>query len=281
MGALRRGGARVEVLGVGGSVGRGELGEALRRLGEPGAAGGQGAGAERGVAGERGDAGESGWAGVVCLLPERDASLPDAPAVPAGTALLLTLAQALADTGLPGRLWCLTRGAVSVGGGERVAEASAAAAWALGRVTALEHPDRWGGLVDLPGTGSGDGRLDRAGGDALLAVLADAGHDQVAIRPQGVLGRRLVPAASPVGSGWRPSGTVLVTGGTGALGRHTARWLLANGAAEVVLASRRGPDAPGAAELIEELAGAVRVVACDVTDAAAVDALVAGLPALT
>ncbi|MGY3518265.1 type I polyketide synthase [Micromonospora sp. PTRAS2] len=296
--ALRRGGARVEVLGVRGGVGRGELGEALRRLGEPGAAGGQEAGAERGAAGDRGDAGESGWeagwAGVVCLLPERDAPLPDAPAVPAGTALLLTLAQALAGTGLPGRLWCLTRGAVSVGGGERIADPSAAAAWGLGRVIALEQPDRWGGLVDLPGTGNGvdlpvtgsgidDGRLDRAGGDALLAVLADAGHDQVAIRPQGVLGRRLVPAAPPVGSGWRPSGTVLVTGGTGALGRHTARWLLANGAAEVVLASRRGADAPGAAELIEELrgTGAVRVVACDVTDREAVTALVAGLPALT
>ncbi|MFF3854993.1 type I polyketide synthase [Micromonospora sp. NPDC002575] len=257
--ALRRGGAQVGVLGVGGSVGRGELGEALRRLGEP------------------------EWAGVVCLLPERDAPLPDAPAVPAGTALLLTLAQALADTGLTGRLWCLTRGAVCVGGGERVADPSAAAAWGLGRVIALEQPDRWGGLVDLPGAGGGigDDRLDRASGDALLAVLADAGHDQVAIRPQGVFGRRLVPAAAPVGSGWRPSGTVLVTGGTGALGRHTARWLLANGAAEVVLASRRGPDAPGAAELIEELAGAVRVVACDVTDAGAVAALVGGLPALT
>ncbi|MER7272695.1 type I polyketide synthase, partial [Micromonospora carbonacea] len=281
--ALRRGGARVEVLGVGSGVGRGELGEALRRLGEPGVVDGEHVGGEREAAGERGDGGETGWAGVVCLLPERDVPLPDAPAVPTGTALLLTLAQALADTGLPGRLWCLTRGAVSVGG-ERIADPSAAAAWGLGRVIALEQPDRWGGLVDLPATGSdsGDDRLDRASGDALLAVLADAGHDQVAIRPQGVLGRRLVPAAAPpVGSGWRPSGTVLVTGGTGALGRHTARWLLANGAAEVVLASRRGPDAPGAAELVEELAGAVRVVACDVTDREAVAALVAGLPALT
>ncbi|MGW4502913.1 type I polyketide synthase, partial [Micromonospora sp. NPDC004336] len=90
----------------------------------------------------------------------------------------------------------------------------------------------------------------------------------------------LVPAAPPAGSGWRPAGTVLVTGGTGALGRHVARWLLANGAGEVVLASRQGPDAPGAAELVAEL-GAVRVVACDVTDRAAVDALVADLPGLT
>ncbi|MEW2378346.1 type I polyketide synthase [Micromonospora sp. NPDC047812] len=218
--------------------------------------------------------GDQGWTGVLCVLPAHDRPLPDAPAVSAGAALLLTLTQALADAGLPGRLWCLTRGAVRVGGGETLADPWPALAWGLGRVVALEQPDRWGGLVDLPA------RADRTAADALLAVLADAGHDQVAIRPQGVLGRRLVPAAPPAGAGWRPAGTVLVTGGTGALGRHVARWLLANGAAEVVLASRRGPAAPGAAELVDEL-GAVRVVACDVTDRAAVDALVAGLSDLT
>ncbi|MFB9547736.1 type I polyketide synthase, partial [Micromonospora sagamiensis] len=285
---LRRGGGDVDVLQVAAGVGREALGGLLR------------------------ERGEQGWAGVLCLLPERDEPLPDAPAVPTGTALLLTLVQALADTGLPGRLWCLTRGAVAVGGGETVADPYAAAAWGLGRVVALEQPDRWAGLIDLPATGPGrpatgydrpatgpglpatgsdrpatgsnrPGHLDRAVGEALLAVLADAGHDQVAIRPQGVFGRRLVPAIPPTGAAWRPSGTVLVTGGTGALGRQVARWLLANGAAEVVLASRRGPDAPGTAELLDELTGlgAARVVACDVTDVDAVTALVAGLPALT
>ncbi|MEU4565130.1 type I polyketide synthase [Micromonospora sp. NPDC023956] len=265
---LRRGGGDVDVLQVTAGVGRAALGTLLR------------------------ERGEQGWTGVLCLLPERDEPLPDAPAVPAGTALLLSLVQALADTGLPGRLWCLTRGAVAVGGGETVADPYAAAAWGLGRVVALEQPDRWGGLIDLPaaeparsaGTGaSRAGRLDPAAGEALVAVLADAGHDQVAIRPQGVLERRLVPAVAPAGATWRPAGTVLVTGGTGALGRQVARWLLANGAAEVVLASRRGPDAPGTAELLDELAGlgAARVVACDVTDADAVAALVAALPALT
>ncbi|SCL73304.1 type I polyketide synthase [Micromonospora peucetia] len=248
-GTLAGAGAHVDTVTVAPGVGRAELTELLRRHGD------------------------QGWTGVLCVLPECDRALPDAPAVSVGAALLLILTQALADAGLPGRLWCLTRGAVSVGG-ETVADPWPALAWGLGRVVALEQPDRWGGLVDLPA------RVDRTAGDALLAVLADTGHDQVAIRPQGILGRRLVPAVPPAGSGWRPAGTVLVTGGTGALGRHVARWLLSNGADEVVLASRRGPAAPGAAELADEL-GAVRVVACDVTDRAAVDALVAGLPELT
>ncbi|MEE3921038.1 acyltransferase domain-containing protein [Micromonospora sp. BRA006-A] len=58
---------------------------------------------------------EQGWAGVLCVLPATDRALPDAPAVSVGAALLLTLTQALADAGLPGRLWCLSRGAAAPG----------------------------------------------------------------------------------------------------------------------------------------------------------------------
>ncbi|MER7421138.1 KR domain-containing protein, partial [Micromonospora peucetia] len=210
-------GARVDSVTMPATAGRRELGERLRRISE------------------------EGWAGVLCVLPRLDQPLAHAPAVSAGTAGLLTLTQALTDTGLPGRVWALTRAALPVTAGERGGDVWAALAWGLGRAVALEQPDRWGGLVDLPA------RADRSTRAALVAVLADGTLDQVAVRRNGVFGRLLLPAAPPAGAGWRPRGTVLVTGGTGALGRHVARWLLANGAAEVVLASRRGPDAPGAA----------------------------------
>ena len=117
--------------------------------------------------------------------------------------------------------------------------------WGLGRVAALEHPDRWGGLIDLPPV------LDERAAARLCAVLAGCGEDQVAIRPAGIFGRRLARAPRPDGAGdrWAPRGTVLVTGGTGAIGGHVARWLAGRGAARVVLASRSGPAAPGAAAL--------------------------------
>jgi polyketide synthase 12 len=81
---------------------------------------------------------------------------------------------------------------------------------------------------------------------------------------------------------WDTGGTVLVTGGTGTLGAVVARHLVtAHGIRELLLVSRRGPDAPGAAELIGELGGLgarATVVACDVGDREALLRLVASIP---
>nr|BFE69909.1 hypothetical protein GCM10020092_032100 [Actinoplanes digitatis] len=80
---------------------------------------------------------------------------------------------------------------------------------------------------------------------------------------------------------WHREGTVLITGGTGALGRHFARRLVANGARNLLLTSRRGPHAPGASELeaeLDALGASVRIVACDPADREQAAALVAGIP---
>ena len=62
----------------------------------------------------------------------------------------LVLVQALGDAGVGGRLWVVTSGAVAAGAGE-VPDPGQAAVWGLGRVAALEVPQRWGGLIDVPG----------------------------------------------------------------------------------------------------------------------------------
>ncbi|WP_172382410.1 type I polyketide synthase [Streptomyces sp. MNP-20] len=231
----------------------------------------------------RGDVADAaGLAGVVSLLALAEEPHPAHPVLPAGLAGTVALVQALGDAGVEARLWALSSGAVATGRGDRVESPAQAQTWGLGRVVALEHPDRWGGLVDLPPT------PDSRTGARLAGILAGVGdEDQLAVRGSGVLVRRLVRAepaapARETGPGWTPRGTVLVTGGTGALGPHIARWLAREGAEHLVLTSRRGPDAPGAAELraeLEEMGVQVTIASCDVADRDAVAALLGRLAA--
>nr|AIY53022.1 polyketide synthase II [Streptomyces sp. M10] len=219
--------------------------------------------------------------GVLSLLGLDERPHSAHPSVPLGTALNLALVQALGDAAIDAPLWWATRGAVSVGGPDTGSPVSAAQSllWGLGRVAALEFPQRWGGLIDLPEV------LDADTGPRLCRVLAGAAgdEDQVAVRAGGCHGRRLVRSAlgdTAPGRSWRPGGTVLITGGTGGIGAQIARWLARRGAGHLVLVSRGGADAPGARELAEELAALgpqVTLASCDVGDLDALRALKDGL----
>ncbi|MCD9160982.1 SDR family NAD(P)-dependent oxidoreductase [Streptomyces albireticuli] len=221
--------------------------------------------------------------GVLSLLALDEAPDPRHPHLHAGVTTTLTLAQALGDAGVGAPLWCLTRGAVTTSPTDPVRRPEHAQIWGLGRVVGLEHPARWGGLADVPEE-PGEAALRQ-----LCAALAgrpgDGAEDQIAVRDTGTLVRRLVRAPlgdTPAPRAWRPRGTVLVVGGTGALGGHLAHWLAGNGAEHLVLASRRGPAAPGAAELRTRLeARGVRVTlaACDAADRDALAALLGRLRA--
>ncbi|WP_431772426.1 type I polyketide synthase [Streptomyces cucumeris] len=218
--------------------------------------------------------------GVLSLLALDAQPHPDHPALPTGTALTLALVQAMGDLGMTAPLWCATTGAVSTGPADPPTAPRQALVWGTGMVAALEHPRRWGGLVDLPV------RLDDRARERLCAALGGAGdEDQLAVRSAGLLARRLVraPRASArPGRSWRPRGTVLLTGGTGAVGPHLVRWLARGGAEHLVLPGRRGPDTPGAAELTAELARLgtrLTLPVCDLSDRTQTEALLAGLDA--
>ncbi|MCD9141059.1 SDR family NAD(P)-dependent oxidoreductase [Streptomyces albireticuli] len=220
-------------------------------------------------------------AGVLSLLALDERSLPEHPTVGAAPGATLVLLQAWHDAGTDGaRLWCVTRGAVSVTGADPVPRPVQAQVWGLGRVAALERPERWGGLLDIPEA------VDAPLANRLCRALAGpSDEDQLAVRASGVFVRRLVPAPlaeSREVRDWKPSssGVVLVTGGTGGLGGHVARWLASRGAGHLVLTSRRGPEAPGADVLraeLEALGVRVTVAACDIADRDQVSALLTRL----
>ncbi|WP_162641758.1 type I polyketide synthase [Streptosporangium sp. 'caverna'] len=219
-------------------------------------------------------------AGVVSLAALQDQERPSGGGLPLGLAINLLLIQALKDIDTP--LWCVTSEAVAVTVTDRILSPLAAQTWGLGRVAALELGSRWGGLVDLPARPAS--RILSRLCMALSGLPAGPGHeDQIAVRASGLFVRRMDRMAEPSAGTWRPApGTVLITGGTGALGAQLARVLAAKGADHLLLVSRTGPDAPGSAELAEEvrrLGAEVSVVACDIADREALARVIDAVPA--
>ncbi|MHA7960968.1 type I polyketide synthase, partial [Streptomyces sp. L500] len=158
------------------------------------------------------------------------------------------------------RLTFVTRGATTGG------DLAGAAVWGMVRSAQSENPGRFG-LVDLD---------DDADASVLSRALA-VDEPQLLVRGGEFLAARLARVtAEPVAEApWRPDGTVLVTGGTGGLGRIVARHLATHhGVRNLLLVSRSGQ---GAEALVAELAAEgvdVVVEACDVADPAVVADLV-------
>ncbi|MEV0724912.1 type I polyketide synthase [Micromonospora purpureochromogenes] len=219
------------------------------------------------------DAGETGTPDLVLLAAPTAGGDPAEAARAVTRETLRTVRSWLADGRLDGaRLTVVTRQAVATATGEDV-DLAQAPVWGLLRAAAGEQPGRFG-LLDTDGSA-----------DSARLLAAAAAEPEAAVRAGRVSVPRLARLApADDGPGWNPDGTVLVTGGTGGLGALIARHLVTtHGVRRLVLTSRRGPDAPGAAALRDELralgATEVTVAACDVTDRAAVAAVLAAVPA--
>ncbi|KZS63253.1 polyketide synthase [Mycobacterium kansasii] len=180
------------------------------------------------------------------------------------------LAAAMRASNSPAKLFVMTRNAQPVAEGDR-ANPAHAALWGLGRSLALEHPEIWGGLIDLDYSTP----AALAVRQVLAAVRGADEEDQVVYR----LGARHVPRLQ-----WRPVPTDAVTlssdtsqlviGATGNIGPHLIRQLAQTGATTIVAVSRNPGDRLHA--LAESLAAAGKnlvAVAADVTDEGAMTAL--------
>jgi acyl transferase domain-containing protein/acyl carrier protein len=178
--------------------------------------------------------------------PEAESSAPDtiAAAVSSTCGGLLSVARHLADgAGRPSRLWTVTRGAQPAGPDCPGLALGQVPVWGMGRSIVLEHPEIWGGMIDLDFTpGADDAKR------LLEELLQSDGEDQVAFRQ----GERYVPRLAPqertsIGSALAldPAAAYLITGGLGGLGLQLAEWLASRGAKHLILTGRSGlPERP-------------------------------------
>ncbi|HYY96359.1 MAG TPA: type I polyketide synthase, partial [Pyrinomonadaceae bacterium] len=174
------------------------------------------------------------------------------------SALHLIQAASHESAGSVARVCFITKGAVAVRDGESVAP-SQATLWGLARVLAVEHPELWGGIVDL----DADARAPEAGGHLLEWLLQPDGEDMVAFRAGSRYVARLqadesMEAAVPA---FRldETATYLITGGLGGLGLEVARWMVGAGARNLALVSRSEPRADAAPALQQLSRGGARV----------------------
>ena len=196
-----------------------------------------------------------------------------------GCGSTLYLVHSLFNAGEAPALWLVTQGAQPVREGERP-EVAQSPLWGMGKVIALEHPEMWGGMVDLP--------PDLPANDAVALLLEETlgsdGEDHVAFRDGQRYVARLLPSTPSVKREvvLESDGGYLITGGLGFLGLRLARWMIKQGTRHLYLTSRRGlperalwdrlpphSDRWERAQAIlslEALGATVKVLKADVTD---------------
>jgi phthiocerol/phenolphthiocerol synthesis type-I polyketide synthase D len=183
------------------------------------------------------------WRGVLHLW-----SLDTAPAAETSLATLeadsvlsvgsaLHLVQAIVNAQLRDapRLWFVTSGVQAIGAAATLSVAQSPL-WGLGRTCAIEHPELWGGLIDLE---IGEA-AEQCAAHLLSAVAQAANEDQLAFRQGQSYVARLVRRAS--GSQrtlrLRADASYLITGGLWGLGYEVACWLARQGARSLLLVGR-------------------------------------------
>jgi NADP-dependent 3-hydroxy acid dehydrogenase YdfG len=123
----------------------------------------------------------------------------------------------------------------------------------------------WGGLIDLDPQNSEDEA------EILLQLLADDHkEDHLALRDRKPYVARLVKQSlqefEPLLL--RSDATYLITGGLGALGLHTAEWMVSKGAKHLVLISRHQPSEQGRTKIerLEQAGASIHVLCADISN---------------
>ena len=188
---------------------------------------------------------------------------------------VLTLIQALVKNSLAVPVWLATRGN-QLDANLSASAIASSCLWGLGKAIAIEHPECWGGIVDLAD------KPEPNEADSLLRIIARQGkEDRIVIRQDKVYLPRLQQTKldSPQTIDLNPAGAYLVTGGLGSLGLQVAHWLTERGAKNLILLGRSQPseNARRAIDKLEQQGVTVNVVRADITNYEALEKVITSL----
>jgi acyl transferase domain-containing protein/acyl-CoA synthetase (AMP-forming)/AMP-acid ligase II/pimeloyl-ACP methyl ester carboxylesterase/acyl carrier protein len=173
------------------------------------------------------------------------------------------------------KLWLVTQESQAIEPNDNLQGLSRSSLWGLGKVIALEHPEIWGGILDLGGEigHSSNFQISSLVGE----ILDPEAEDQIALRNGQRYVARLVKicrGATLAPKNLAPNkkftlkseATYLITGGLGSLGLKVASWLVEKGAKNLVLLSRSGfkEDSAEILQQLEEAGAKVRIAQADV-----------------
>jgi malonyl CoA-acyl carrier protein transacylase len=186
---------------------------------------------------------------------------------------VLHLIQTIFNQSISSRLWIITRGVQAVDSQIDNLAIAQSPLWGLGKVIAVEHPDYWGGMVDL----APNPELDEAV-RLLTSITQSEGEDHVAFRNEQTYVARLVKIHNSEvrsqktlgGQSFVPlnsQNSYLITGGLGGLGLKLAQWLVEQGAKYLILVGRRGASSKAnqTIKALEQAGAKILVTQADVS----------------
>ena len=188
---------------------------------------------------------------------------------------ILNLLQTLMANSLAIPVWLATRGGQSLDNQLNAGVVASSCLWGLASAISVEHPELWGGIVDL------DSKPSVNEVDSLLRIISSAGQeDRIAIRQDKLYVPRLETTAAIETQELLTTSTYLVTGGLGALGLQVAQLLADKGAKKLILVGRSEPSISAQQKVskLQQQGVEVEIVRIDISNYEAVTKAIADLP---
>jgi acyl transferase domain-containing protein/pimeloyl-ACP methyl ester carboxylesterase/acyl-coenzyme A synthetase/AMP-(fatty) acid ligase len=189
---------------------------------------------------------------------------------------ILELVQKLFNHSIIAPIWLVTRGTQNINKQINSSAITSSCLWGLGKAIASEHPEYWGGIIDLDSQASVNETEH-----LITAITSSEKEDYLAIRNDNFYVARLQELKLANNSlSIDENGSYLIAGGLGALGLQLAQWLVEKGAKNLTLVGRSKPKSETQAiiDWLETTGAKIQIIQADLADLAAVNRIIQQYP---